>query len=351
MTSIHPCRRLRRVAALVPIVPLIALALPPGPATADNAIQEGLVRVAGFSKSDVRSIGDSILVNEIEVPNRSRQAAFAGIVRIDGSGQALARALERRDDEILGEVRASGFFSEPAKPADVATLVFSDSDMEALADCHVAACKLKLSREGIDGLAAIDWSDAGATDAITEQFRKEALAYADAYRAKGDAALIVYVDKKHPVAVAETNRALIAQFEVIGRAAPRFIGALGAYPSGTTPGMSDALVWAVRDFGYRPTLAVDHLVVDVDPEDASVLALFASKTIYANHYLGGRVQIGAVIDGDGAIGVPGRYLVLVDRIEFDDDLNGLKRKLLGKGLASDLKGRMELLRRFASDGS
>ena len=75
--------------------------------------------------------------------------------------------------------------------------------------------------------------------------------------------------------------------------------------------------------------------------------LAAAKTIYANHYLAGRVQLGAVLDGAAALGVPGHFLVLVDRVQFDDVLNGFKRKLLGQGMAKSLRERLTLVRDLA----
>jgi hypothetical protein len=111
--------------------------------------------------------------------------------------------------------------------------------------------------------------------------------------------------------------------------------------------MSDAIVWQMADFGYRPTLVIDHIVVDRETEVPGATALTAAKTIYANHYLAGRIQVGAVLDGEAALGVPGHFLLLVDRIAFDDQLSGFKRTLLGRGLRDTLLARLEYLRTLA----
>ena len=106
----------------------------------------------------------------------------------------------------------------------------------------------------------------------------------------------------------------------------------------------------MKNFGYRPTLAIDHVIVDRDPEPSGARSLVAVKTIYANHYLAGRVQLAVVLDGKAALGIPGRFVLMVDRIRFDDRLGGFKRGLLARGLASDVGERLQLLRTLADGG-
>ncbi len=318
--------------------------------TDEPSIRDHLVDVGGFSIKKIESIGDSVLVREIDVPNASREAGFAGLIRIQSTGDALVRALAKRDVAVLGDTQAAGFFSDPAKASDVDRLTFSDSDFEVLAECHVGDCKFKLGEAGIERIESIDWKAPGAKKTVTDLFRREAVSYVNAYREQGDAALIVYDDKKQPVALAKTFEDLLTQFVAFERVAPKFVSSLSTYPKGERSGTAAALDWSVRDFGRRPTLTIDQLVVDVEPEDANLDLLFASKTLYANHYVAARIQMGAVIEGDKALGVPGRYMLLVDRIVFDDDLNGFKRALLGRGLSSDLEDRMKGLRRLADGG-
>jgi hypothetical protein len=134
------------------------------------------------------------------------------------------------------------------------------------------------------------------------------------------------------------------------RRSPEFSEYLVSYPAGGRQSVSSSMTWAVMDFGYRPTLSIDHFFIDRAPEGAGILALIAAKTIYANHYLAGRLQVGVLIDGAEALGVPGHFIVLVDRIRFDDKLSGFKRSLLARGLSSDVEGRLKFLRSLADSG-
>jgi hypothetical protein len=182
------------------------------------------------------------------------------------------------------------------------------------------------------------------------RFRSQASAYVAAYREKGNGALVVYVDKAHPSSLGETVESLVAKFAGFSRHAPDLTRYLLDYPAGRRPRMSDTIVWQIADFGYRPTLVIDHLVVDREPGVPGAALLAAAKTIYANHYLAGRIQLGAVLDGPTAFGVPGHFLLLVDRIAFDDALTGFKRKLLQKGLRESLESRLVELRALADGG-
>jgi hypothetical protein len=340
---------LSRVGAVI----LLASALAESAARAQTpSLIDDLVKTSGFTAAEIRGIADAPLVRELQVSDPGTRAAFGGIVRIQSDGTALADALSAPEQAPLPKgTHGRGRFHDPPQPADVAGIEFSADELEVLADCKVTACKFKLGREGIEAFSASDWSQPDAGDRFHARIRSEALAYVDGYRKNGNAGLIVYADKSTPVALGTTLESLLREFAVFQRQAPGFSSYLLRYPSGRRPELSDSIVWQVADFGYRPTLVIDQIVVDRRPEVAGATALAASKTIYANHYLAGRIQMGAVLDGQVALGVPGHFLLLVDRVAFDEPLGGFKRKLLGSGLQSSLAARLEFLRTLAEGRS
>jgi hypothetical protein len=325
--------------------------LAPGSGAAEPALADELVGAAGFPRAEIESLGEAPLVRDLAVDDPGREAALAGIVRLRSDGAGLAAALASPERAPLAKgVHARGRFHDPVQPGDVSGIEFAPDELEALADCAAAACKFKVGRRGLDGLAAIDWSRPEAGDEFTARFRSEALAYVDGYRKQGNASLALYADKPEPSALGTVIEALVADFPGFARRAPGFTKYLLSYPAGRPPGTSDAIVWQIADFGYRPTLVIDHLVVDRDTEVAGAPVLAAAKTIYANHYLAGRIQMGAVVDGAAALGAPGHFLVLIDRIAFDDELTGFKRKLLSGGLRDSLVARLAYLRALADGG-
>ena len=338
-----PGKRTFFAITLIMIVSLAHIAMAePGPLAQD------IIRLSGFEKNAIQQISDGVLVRELDVADRDRQAAFAGLIKIRDDASGLARSISNPPREAPSGKHPSGRFSDPATIEDVATLRFSEDEMEIMAECRVASCKFKLSKSLIDELSQIDWSRADATEQFTQRFRMEAVGYVQGYLDRGNQALIVYNDKAKPLALADTLESLLSWFEGFRHYAPGLTGYLSTFPLGGRPSIEESLVWAIKDFGYRPTLMIDQLMVDREPEADGVIELVSAKTIYAGHYIAGRIQMGAVLDGEIAFGTPGRFLLVVDRIDFDDSLGGIKRSLLGRGLKSDLKGRMRMLRGLAN---
>jgi hypothetical protein len=330
------------------VLVLVAVALPVSVRAESPPLLKALVDAAGFTRPDVERIGDDAVAHEIKVADRSWGAAFAGLIRLRTDGRGLADAVDRMDlVKSPLQAHAFGRFENPATLADVAALTFSDSDLEVLADCELRNCKFKLSREGIDSLGSIDWQNEQAGDQFTRAFRKEAVDYVNGYRQKGTDGLLLYGDKSEPQDLGAALARLISTFEKVNRFAPEFSSYLVNYPAGSRTGLTESIIWSVMDFGYRPTLAIDHIVIDRTPEEDGIQALVAAKTIYANHYLAARVQIGILVEGAQAFGTDGHYIVLIDRIRFDDELGGFKRKLLASGLSSNVEDRLEFLRSLA----
>ena len=72
--------------------------------------------------------------------------------------------------------------------------------------------------------------------------------------------------------------------------------------------------------------------------------MFVIKNVYANHYFGGRLSVGVLLD-EGAMNLPGRYYVFIDHLQFDGELNRLLRRVLSGGIVDDVENRMRLIRK------
>ncbi len=307
--------------------------------------------LTGFDQKAIRKLGDAPLVTKLEVSNARREAAFAGLIRIRTDGAGLKGALGDVDfAKTSDSYKGFGRFSKPARVGDVSSLGFPEDDIEILPDCVVGECKFKLDRQEIDALKTIDWKQKGAGDLFTKRFVGWVADYVDSYEQRGNAALIEYADKPKPVKVATTIESIAGQFSLFGHYSPSLVASLTAPPGSEDPGIDAKLVWALKDFGYRPTFAIEQVHFGPGEGLGGLQSVFAFNTLYANHYLAGRIQVGAVVDGEKAFGVPGHFILLVDRIEFDDDVNAIKRSLLGRGLLAETESRMLTFRQLA-DGS
>lgn len=327
---------------------LLAFSLATGAQASPFPFLDSLVQDADLSAHDIQKLDDDPAVHELDVEDSSRNAAFLGIIRIETDGAGLGEALETLDLAAVTEADdAFGRFHDPARPTDVEGIQFSDDDLEVLSECGVGECKFKLGKEEIDRLAQIDWNDPNAGKTLTHLFHETLLAYVDDYRKRGDDALVVYADKSAPVSIAKTLKALLAEETTFAETAPRMSAYVTNFPDDARDSVSESITWSVESFGYRPTITVDQMFVDHQPEMEGALSTVAVKTLYANHYLEGRVQLGVVVDGQRAFGVPGHFIVISDSIRFDDRLGGFKRSLLARGLRSDVEDRMRLLRGLA----
>jgi hypothetical protein len=329
----------------------VGTSLPPAeaPAAATEAGRQ-ILAFTGISEKQVRSLGEDVLVVELPVSDRSRQAAFAGLVRVpEGSGALFATHGDNKAPALLTP-KQFGAFTAPARAEDLARLELPRDDYEVLEECEPAACRFKLGAAGIAFTRSLDWNQSTAPKRFLDWFRGSLDGDVSRYRSEGLAGLITYADKPRPYPVAEGVRQLAQQSAPILGLHPTIQAYLDTYPEAKPEGVTDRIIWTVSDFGYRPTLSVDHSVVGESSSTEGLGSAIVLRTLYANHYLAGRLQLGTVIDGERVFGVPGHYVLTIDQMLFDDELGSMKRSLLGRGLKSNVSDRLESLRKLAAAG-
>lgn len=340
--------RTTRLVAPAALVALVAasVTLPPGAAIASpNEAGRRILETTGLSLDAIRGIGDAPLIVELDVPDRSRQAALVGLMRVGADPTPLFRSPVGPTAPPLTLPERFGTFS-PAEPGprDLAGLRLAEDDYELLERCRPSDCRFKLDAEAIEAVQSIDWSASDAEQEFLEFFRRSLDADVAQYRDRGLEGLITYADKPRPFPVADGVRRLQRETAPLLELYPDIRAYLDAYPAPTPASVSDHLVWTLSDFGFRPTLSVDHLVVGESGHAEGLRSAVVLRTIYASHYLAGRLQLAGVIDGEKVFGVPGHFVLAVDQILFDDEVGRFKRMLLGRGLASTIEDRLIALR-------
>ena len=314
------------------------------PAAADGSLTTAIAQQLDIKENAFAKLKSSPEVHEMDVPDRSREVSLSGLIRLASSGEPLLQALaEGGNGNLLGPSQQEGFFGRPAAAKDLSNLVLPDGDFEVLAECKPKACKFKLNQAGIEKAQSINWKSPQAQKQFSEYFKEDLARYVEAFRKDGAKAGIIYDDKPQPFGVAEGAERLRAQMKLWPEKEPRLFAYLERYPKDPPEGIRDQIYWSLKDFGYRPTLSVDLIVVDSSPETPGVKAIFVQQTLYADHYLAARYQIGALLDGPEALGTEGHFLFLTDQILFDDSLGSFKRSLLGRGMRSDLEDRLKAI--------
>jgi hypothetical protein len=160
-----------------------------------------------------------------------------------------------------------------------------------------------------------------------------------AYQKDGRAALGRYLDKPEARSVEEATSLLLDQIQA--RVLKETVGAfLAGYPTSRVAGVRDRLHWNVRDFGYRPVTSIVHTVA-FDPDAGVPASWIAAETVYSSHYFDARLQL-IVLYADAAD--PKRtYALYGDRMLFDDEVGGVRRRMLRSGVVKDVRKQLNAL--------
>jgi hypothetical protein len=335
--------------ALIALLGALAL-LPHGARAQQVDPVSALLDYMGIEARKLASLGEGPILVEIPVSDRKRQAALGGVIRLRGSGRNLFFGPEPGAPPSFIEPMAWGYFSYPAEVQDLSSLKLDPDDYAVLAECKPENCRFKLPAEGIGVARSIDWKSGEANQRFLAWFREFLVETVSSYRKDGIQGLPTYADKPEPFPVARGIARLGEEAGPVLRLYPAILKALGEAPSaaaGDEPlePASGRVLWSVADFGYRPTLSVDRIIVRESPEHASLGGAMAIENLYSNHYLAGRLQIGGVLHGSPASGVSGDFFWLVDQILFDDKLGSIKRSLLSRGLKSDVSDRLKAIQK------
>jgi len=333
---------LATIAALT-VGPMVAL---PGAAMPNEAGRK-ILDSTGITLEQIRSMGDEPLVVELGVRDASRQAAFVGLIQVDRDPAPLFSAPPERAAPPLFPPGPYGTFPTSNEAEGLPRVQLAPDDYTVLDECRPARCRVKLDAEAIEVAQQLDWERAQTADRFLDWFRRALHDDVSRYRDRGLDGLITYADKPEPFPVARGVTQLQQDTAPLLDLYPDIHAYLIGYPSARPERVSDRLVWSLADFGFRPTLSVDHLVVGESGRAEGLRSAVVHRTIYASHYLAGRLQLASVIDGQAVFGVPGHFVLAVDQILFDDEVGRMKRILLSRGLRSKVTERLATLRERA----
>jgi hypothetical protein len=308
--------RLAAAAALV----AVSLSPSPGASNADPdpvalppALASFLTDEAHGSASD----RDSLLVGEPVVKlldaDPAREIAVFGALWVDAPSSLYVQQAKRIEELERGRAfPITKRISDPPTLDDFAAMEISDKDFDDLKDCRIGDCPVKLDAEAMRTLrAAVDWGRPTAKADAAAVFRRLALRYVNAYREGGNARLAIYRDKDRPAFVASEFRSMIDRLPRLGGEWLDLKRYLLEYPEATLPDSTDFLYWQEVQFGLRPTIRINHLVIQ-ERADRTVVA---SKMLYASHYFWTALEL-RVLLADPARG-PGFWLVTVTRSRSD----------------------------------
>jgi hypothetical protein len=271
------------------------------------------------------------VVKTLEAPN-PRDVAVFGIIATSAARDAFVTAVKQFRTALATPTRVRhGIFSDPAVPADVASLVIDAKDAEDAKNCKPGDCTFKLAGTEMAKIKSeIDWSSRDMQSQLSAYAQRRLITYVTDYRARGDSALATY-DDRGGVSAAAAFGALLAESPYVFQYAPKLASYFRNYPREKLDGATDAIFWAEDQLPrLRRTLNVNHIVVYTPPDVG--MTLVATKQIYAKHYFEAAFDLMSVIDREPA--TAGSYLIVLRRYRFDNLPSGGLLNIKGRVLNS-----------------
>jgi hypothetical protein len=299
-------------------------------------------RKLGFPSGEVAGIEQEPAVWIVEQESGARRLTVAGLAKLSAPPDAILKDLRRRNGLLQSDaIRQVGRFSSPPLPTDLAEYELPEGDLEALSECEVGDCEIRLRALGVESFRKIDWSAPDARERANALARERLLDFVRSYQESGLEALKdPFVDKEMPLSPGKGSDALLAHMQVAAEATKALRAHLRDYPRSTLDGAEDLIIWNIRDYGYPPVTGVIHAVIYEPPGSFPLVAL---KNLYSSHYFHSRLQLIVLIaDPDSP---EHTYLGYTDRMLFDDDVGSIKRRILDAGVLKDVGRRLELLRK------
>lgn len=317
--------RLRRAASL------IVLLLVAGAQTSVAQVQAGarvpdgeparfLQQFIGLNAGQIEEARSGKVVTKVLESKEKDEVALFGIVTIDVGRDDFVAKVRDLPNYLRTPGRASfGLFSSPATPADVASFVAEQSDLDAIKECKPGDCDVKMPAQNIEQFRrSVDWSSPATARSQVEQLvRERSAAYVNRYRDSGTVAMVAYGDQRSAGRASDVFASLLSASPYLFHYMPTFHEYLQAYPKGSLPGVTDAIYWASDKLpSLRPLLTLNHISIYAPPNSA--LALVTTKQLYASHYFLGAFTLATVIDRPEAPGGKGVYYIVVQRMRFDN---------------------------------
>lgn len=326
--------------ALVTVVALMASATRVHAQQPPKALTQFLREAIALEAAQLAQVQRGEAVVKVLDTQNPRDVAIFGIITADVPRESYVRHLTDFERSLRSPARSRlGIFSAAASPADVQAVMLERQDAEDLRKCRPGKCDFKLPATEMARLQErIDWSNGNQSTQVTAYARQRLLDYVSDYRARGDAAMVVYDDRGN-VRASDAFADLLAQSPYVYKYAPSFAGYLAAYPRTKLDGVRDVLFWSETAAPrMRRTLTVSHLAVYSPPELPGT-TLAAAKQIYANHYFEAAFDLTTIVDRDVPGGKPGIYLLMLRRFRFDNLPSGGLLNIRGKVIGS-LKDQM-----------
>ena len=321
-------RLLPRVVALAMGVALVVTVA--SPAAQPDSFVDSLLQQEQFSAVDLRTLdAGKAVVKSLDTPVRQELAHFGAVYIEASTDRFVERFADIERFERGPGIPQIGRFSMLPRLADLATLTLPAKDVTALAKCRPGNCGVKLSAAAMSQFRdQVNWSSPSATLQANAIARETILELVRAYQANGNNALGHYDDGSEPLPVGEQFGALLDSGHLLPLPVPGLVAYLRGYPHSRPSGVEDFFYWSVVDFGLKPTVRVNHVILyPLADRPSGVSHVIAIKQLYASHYFHTTLELRFLVEDQRGADRRGFYLLSITRSRIDGT-GGLKGSLL-----------------------
>lgn len=252
-----------------------------------------------------------------------REIQVGGAVHIAADATTVAALLQDVEKLESGE----GFIrtrrlSDPPRLEDFKDLELPASDIASLRKCRPGKCEVKLGKGAFDALAGIDWNAPDVVARVNDLARRMSLGYIDAYRSGGNAELAVYRDSDRPQFIDAEFEDMVTHARVWPETLRPLADYLLRYPGiPAPPDTRDFFYWSMAEFGLKPVVRLNHVVVFSTGLPSRLQYVIAVKQLYASHYFHTALELRAVVADEG--GAPRGCTLVVLNMARSDGLTGM----------------------------
>ncbi len=266
------------------------------------------------------------------------ETRLVGVVKIQGSpGDFVARYRDIVAFEKGTGVLQIDRFGEPPRVEDLASLTVDAEDIEDVQRCRPGDCAIKMSAATMEAFRRVDWSDPKATEAASGLARRMLVDFLEGYRTGGNKALGVLHDKEEPLRVSQQFEQMMEDPD-LPVYFPRLFQFLLDYPRSGIPGSEEFFYWSKVDFGLKPVIRLNHVVIYEPESTASVDYAIASKLLYTSHYFNCGLELKFLTREPGE---SGSYYLLIANRSRSDGLTGFTGAILGGKIRSKARDGLE----------
>ena len=271
-----------------------------------------LTRVVRPSSDDRAILLGGEPITKLLDADESKEVAVFGAVWIAAPIRRYVEAVKDIENfEQGGAFRVTKRISTPPRLEDFAELRLPDEDLSDLRTCRVGDCELKLGERPLLSLQPRLTGTAPRRRVANTIMRRFAHQYVLGYLEGGNDRLAVYRDSSRPTFAGRGFGAMVGEMPSLTDYWPNMRRYLLRYPKASLPDSTSFLYWQEAQFGLKPTIRINHLVIREGKEDTIV----ASKMLYASHYFWTALELRVLVP-DPSRGT-GFWFVMVNRSRSD----------------------------------